>query len=268
MPELPEVETIKRELQNVIKGKKITQVVINSSKVIKGLTKGEFKEQLVGKTIESVLRRGKLLIIKLSSGKFLTIHLRMTGQLIYPGDGKKSRVSFELSSGKILDFNDQRLLGELKLVDDWKSLEFVKKLGPEPSDLTSKQFKQMLSKKKGKIKPLLMNQSFIAGVGNLYAAEALFRARIHPEKKANSLSDKQTESLLKNLKKVLKQATFHKGSSFDQYVQLSGEGGDYVQKYVKVYGRKGKPCPVCGGKIKRITVGGRGTYFCPKCQKK
>ncbi len=267
MPELPEVETIKQELGKAVIGNKIKQVIINNPRVIKGLTKSEFSKQLTGKTIKSVLRKGKLLIIKLSSNKFLTIHLRMTGQLIYPGNAEKSRVSFKFSNEKILDFNDQRLLGELKIVDNWKLLPFIKNLGPEPSDLTLQKFKQKLSKRKKKIKSLLMDQSFIAGVGNLYAAEALFRAKIHPEKKVNSLSDKEKQLLFKELKKVLKQATLHRGSSIDEYVQLSGQAGNYTLKH-KVYGRQGKPCLVCGTPIKRITVGGRGTYFCPKCQRK
>lgn len=267
MPELPEVETIKRELEKAVKGKKIVEVIISNSKVIKEPRKGEFVKGLEGKTIKSILRKGKLLILELSSGKSLTIHLKMTGQLVYSGDGERSRISFKLSNGKLLDFNDRRLLGELRLVDDWKSLKFVKELGPEPFDLTVPKFKQMLANKKTKIKPLIMDQKFISGVGNLYAVEVLFRAKIHPEKSAASLSDKQKEVLFKKIKEVLRKAISHKGSTLDQYVQLSGKPGGYV-KYHKVYNRKGSPCVVCRTPIKRITLGGRGTYFCPKCQRK
>jgi formamidopyrimidine-DNA glycosylase len=124
----------------------------------------------------------------------------------------------------------------------------------------------MLASKKTKIKPLLMDQAFISGVGNLYAAEVLFRSRIHPARSAQSLSDKEKEKLLKEIKATLTEAIKHKGSSIDQYVQLSGRQGDYV-KYHKVYGRQGKPCFVCKTQIKRISLGGRGTYFCPKCQR-
>jgi len=267
MPELPEVETIKRELEKAIKGKKITEVIVNNPKVIKQPKRSDFVKGLKGKTINSILRKGKLLILSLSSGKFLTIHLKMTGQLIYPGNVSQSRVSFKLSDGKILDFNDRRLLGELRLVDDWKSLKFIKQLGPEPFDLTMPQFKQMLAKRKAKIKCLLMDQSFISGIGNVYAAEALFRAKIHPEKPASSLSDKQKELLFKKIKTVLEEATHHKGSSVDDYVQLSGKAGEYVP-HLKVYGRESKPCLICNTSIKKITLGGRGTYFCPKCQRK
>lgn len=266
MPELPEVETIKQELKKAVLGKKITQVIINNPKAIKQPKRKDFIDNLKNVTIKSILRKGKLLILELSSGKFLTIHLKMTGQLIYPGNAEKSRISFKLSDGKILDFNDRRLLGELRLVNDWQSLKFIKELGPEPSDLTLDDFKHKLESKNTKIKPLLLDQTFISGVGNIYAVEALFKANIHPEKSASSLSDKEKELLFKELKNTLAEATYHKGSSVDQYVQLSGRPGKYV-KYHKVYNRKGKPCTVCKTPIKRISLGGRGTYFCPICQK-
>ena len=265
MPELPEVETIKRELEKTVLGKKITDVIINNPKVIKQRKSAEFAKELKNAIIKKILRKGKLLILELSSGKSLAVHLRMTGQLVYPGNLKTSRVSFKLSDGKSLDYNDRRLLGELRLVDDWRSLKFIKELGPEPFDMTAVQFKQMLSAKKTKIKPLLLDQAFISGVGNLYAAEVLFRARIHPERPALSLTDAEKEGLFKEIKDTLAEAIQHKGSSIDQYVQVSGERGGYV-KYHKVYGREGKPCLVCKAPVKRISLGGRGTYFCPKCQ--
>ncbi len=266
MPELPEVETIKRELQKAILGKKIIEVIINNPKVIKEPKKEDFVKGLKNFTIKDILRKGKLLILELLSGKSLVIHLKLTGQLVYPGNAKLSRVSFKLSDGKWLDFNDRRLLGELRIIDDWRSLKFIKELGPEPFDLTQEEFKKMLTGKKTKIKPLLMDQTFISGVGNLYAAEALFRAKIHPQRPATSFSDKEKEILFKEIKDTLNEATHYKGSSVDQYVQLSGAPGDYV-KYHKVYDREGKPCFVCKTPIKRIALGGRGTYFCPKCQK-
>jgi len=175
-------------------------------------------------------------------------------------------VSFHFSDGKALDFNDRRLFADLRLLDDWRNLKFIKGLGPEPFDLNVERFKEMLSKKKTKIKPLLMDQAFISGIGNLYAAEALFRARILPTRPAAGLSNKEKEILFKEIKDTLSEAIKYKGSSIDQYVQLSGAQGSYV-KYHKVYGREGKPCPVCKSPIKRIALGGRGTYFCQKCQK-
>lgn len=266
MPELPEVETIKRELEKSVLGKKIIGVAVNNPKVIKEPKKEEFVAGLKNALIKNILRKGKLLILELSSGKSLAIHLKMTGQLIYPGDGKKSRVSFKLSDGKALDFNDQRLFAELRLLDDWRTLKFVRELGPEPFDLSAEDFKNMLSRKKTKIKPLIMDQTFISGVGNLYAAEVLFRAKINPLRSASSLSQAEQGLLFKEIKNTLQEAIKHQGSSVDQYVQLSGSPGGYA-KYHKVYDRKGKPCLVCGAAIKRIALAGRGTYFCPKCQR-
>lgn len=266
MPELPEVETIKRELEKVVLGKKITEVIVHNPKVIREPSADKFKKGLSGVTIKNILRKAKLLILELSNGKSLAIHLKMTGQLVYPGSGQSTRVSFHLSDGKTLDFNDQRLFAELRLVDDWRGLKFIKALGPEPFDITDEQFKEMLSAKKTKIKPLIMDQTFISGIGNLYAAEALFRAKIHPQRAANSLSDKEKKLLFKEIKDTLCEAIEHKGSSVDQYVQLTGHPGGYA-KYHKVYDREGKPCLVCKTPIKRISLAGRGTYFCPKCQR-
>lgn len=265
MPELPEVETIKRELEKTVLGKKITEVCVHRAVVIRQPSAEKFKKGLTGAGIKNILRKAKVLILELSNGKSLVIHLKMTGQLVYPGNGKVSRVSFCLSDGKMLDFNDQRLFAELRLMDDWHPLKFIQELGPEPFDLTAQHFKEMLAKKKTKVKPLLLDQTFISGIGNLYAAEALFRAKINPERPAAGLSDKEKELLLKEIKETLSEAIKYKGSSVDQYVQLSGEPGDYA-RYHKVYGREGKPCLICKTPIKRIALGGRGTYFCPRCQ--
>jgi len=266
VPELPEVETIKRELEKAVLGKKIVDVIINNPKVIKEPKKEDFVKGLKNTAIKNIFRKGKLLVLELSSGKFLTVHLKMTGQLIYPGNAKNSRVSFSFSDGTFLDFNDQRLFAEMRLVSDWQSLQFIQRLGPEPFDLGYQRFKEMLSAKKTKIKPLLLDQAFIAGVGNIYASEALFRARIFPGRAALSLTDKEKELLLREINDTLKEAIKYKGSSVDQYVQLSGGPGDYA-KYHKVYDREHKPCFVCKTPIKRVSLGGRGTYFCPKCQK-
>lgn len=271
MPELPEVETIKRELEKAVLGKKIVDVIINNPKVIKEPKKQGFILGLKNAVIKNILRKGKLLILELSSGKFLTIHLKMTGQLIYPRQGgaspkKATRVSFKFSDGKLLDFNDNRLFGELRLMDNFQNLKFIQELGPEPFDLGIEDFKKMLAGKKTKIKLLLMDQKFISGIGNLYANEILFRARIHPERPASSLSDKEKELLFKEIKNTLNEAISHKGSSVDQYLQLSGKPGEYI-KYHKVYDREGEKCFKCNGIVKRITLGSRGTYFCPVCQK-
>jgi formamidopyrimidine-DNA glycosylase len=280
MPELPEVETIKRELDKTIVDKKIVDVVVYNPKVIKEPKKEKFIEELKNVKIKKIIRKGKLLILELSiEGKrksrltrFLTIHLRMTGQIIYPSTSlrtspqKSTRVSFKLSNGKIIDFNDSRLLGELRLIDNWQDLKFIKELGPEPFEINTKQFQEMLKNRKTKIKVLLLDQKFISGVGNLYAVEALFSAKIDPRRPANSLSNKETELLFREIKRILLLAIKHGGSSVEDYVKVSGKKGDYM-RFLKVYDRKGEKCYKCKGKIERISLGGRGTYFCPKCQK-
>ncbi|HDZ77168.1 MAG TPA: DNA-formamidopyrimidine glycosylase [Candidatus Omnitrophica bacterium] len=266
MPELPEVETIKRELNKDIIGKKIVDVVIKNPKVIKQITPAKFSSQIKNSSIKQIIRKGKILIFGLSTGKFLVIHLRMTGQLVFPGNKEKSRVSFVFSNKKILDFNDSRLLGELKLMDDWRNLKFIKELGPEPFEINETVFGKMLGAKKTKIKPLLLDQKFIAGIGNLYAAEVLFRSRVYPERPASSLSSKEKKLLFKEIKDTLREAIKCGGSSIDQYVRLSGKRGNYAAHH-KVYNRKDKPCFVCKTPVKRMVQGGRGTYFCPKCQK-
>jgi len=266
MPELPEVETIKRDLEKSVLGKKITGVCVHHPAVIRQPGVDKFKKELTGAAFKNILRRAKVLILELSNGKSLVVHLKMTGQLVYPGDGKKSRVSLRLGDGKILDFNDQRMFGELRLMDDWRSLKFIQGLGPEPFDISPEKFKEMLSSKKSKIKPLLMDQTFISGIGNLYASEVLFRAGVHPGRSASSLGDREKDLLFKEIKDVLNEAIRCGGSSVDDYVRLSGGKGDYVRHH-KVYGRQGQPCPVCKTPIKKITLGGRGTYFCLRCQK-
>jgi len=278
MPELPEVQTIKSDLEKSVCGAKIVRVLINNPKVIRQPSPAVFKKSLEGLSIKRMLRRGKLLILELSNGKFLTVHFKMTGQLVLrttavknklsdtgPSVKTDSRVVFYLSGGRILDFNDQRLFGELRLIDDWRKLAFIQKLGPEPFDLTYSDFKDMLLKRKTEIKPLLMEQSFIAGIGNIYAAEILFHAGINPRRSAQSLTKEEQAALYKQIQAVLKSAIKHGGSSVDDYVRVSGKDGDYG-RFHQVYGREGKPCFVCSKPVERIAQGGRGTYFCPKCQ--
>ena len=278
MPELPEVETIKNDLCKTVCGQRIVRVLVHNPKVIRQPALAIFKKSIAGASIKRIFRRGKLLILELSNGKFLTVHFKMTGQLVLrqslPGAkqllaaaaGKNiCRVTFCLSSGMILDFNDQRLFGELRLIDDWQKLKFIQSLGPEPFDLTFADFQDMLFKRKTAIKPLLLDQKFISGIGNIYAAEILFRAKINPQSSAQSLVNKKQLLLYKEMQKVLKSAIKHGGSSVDDYVRVSGKNGDYA-RFHQVYGRQGKPCFVCAGLIVRIAQGGRGTYFCPRCQ--
>lgn len=269
MPELPEVETIRRDLERDIQGKKIKDVEILNPRVIKEPSPAEFKQRLKEAVLVDFLRRAKVLAMRLSTGDFLVVHLRMTGQLIYSAKKEeKARVIFVLSDGYYLNFNDQRLFAELRLVRDWQKLKFVRELGIEPLDKewTVEKFKEMLQGKKTRIKPLLMEQTFIAGIGNLYAQEALFLAGILPGRPANKLNGGEIEKLHGSIQQVLQEGIQCRGSSVDDYVNGRGEQGAY-QLRLKVYDRAGISCVVCRQKIQKVRMGGRGTCFCPQCQK-
>jgi len=266
MPELPEVVTIKKDLEENILVKKITGLEINRPEVIKEPAPAKFKKEIVGKRIKKIVRKGKLLSLKLNRNKFLIIHLRINGWLKYGGKEEKARLAFKLSNGKFLNYMDSRLLGHLRLRREYKNLNFVKRLGPEIFDLTANQFKKMAKEKKGNIKALIMNQNFLAGLGNIYAQESLFLAKIDPRRKANTLKDKEINKLYHKLKDVLNQAIKYKGSSVDAYRKLDGKSGG-MEKKLRVYGKKGKPCPICKEPLKKTIIAGRGTCFCPRCQK-
>ncbi|MCF7908411.1 MAG: DNA-formamidopyrimidine glycosylase [Candidatus Omnitrophica bacterium] len=266
MPELPEVETIKKDLTKTILNKTIVAVKVRKKSVIKEPTPAKFKKGIVGESVKKIIRRGKLLIIEFRKDKFLVIHLRIAGWLIYGPEQEKARVSFKLSDGKFLNYMDQRVLGQLKLLKDWRELPFIKSLGPEPFVLSSEQFQEIFRKKKTKIKSLLLDQTVIAGIGNIYAQEALFLAKIDPQRSASSLKAKEVKVLGEKIISVLKEGIKYKGSSVDSYRDLSGDKGG-MEKRLKVYGRKGQPCLVCKTPIKKICLAGRGTCFCSKCQK-
>lgn len=266
MPELPEVETIKQQLKRQLLNKKIKEVIIKDKRLIKGLSAAKFKSQVQGKTIRDVLRRGKVLIIKLEKQLYLIIHLRISGWLLLSKKEEKfSRVIFKLSDKKLLNFCDQRVLGEIKLIDDWQKLPIIKAMGPEPLGLTKAQFIKLFETKKTKIKPLLMDQAFLAGIGNVYAQEAVFCAGIHPEKNADKINKEKLAKVYSCLIAILKKSITKRGSSVDTYKQINGKKGEFVP-LLKVYQRQGQKCARCKAIIKRKTIGGRGTYFCPHCQ--
>lgn len=271
MPELPEVETIRRGLIKKTKGKKISKVEIRLSKIVNFLDK-HFKEKTQGAKVENIRRRAKLLIIELSNKYSILVHLKLTGQLIFNGPIEKhSHVVFYFSDKSRLVFNDLRQFGYLKIMKNEEVKEFsvIKDFGPEPlaKSFTLKKFKDLLSRrKKAKIKPLLMDQNFIAGIGNIYAQEACFYAKILPTRTASSLSGKEIEELYKAIKKVLLGGIKYRGTSVDAYVDSTGKKGEY-EKRLKVYGRQKKPCFKCKTEIKTMKLGSRGTAFCPKCQK-
>lgn len=266
MPELPEVEVIKRELERKILNKKIVEIKINKKNVIKEPAFQNFKKGLTGEAAKRIYRRAKVLIIEFKKDKFLVIHLRISGWFLYGEEQESARVIFKFSNGKFLNYMDQRLLGELRLRKDYQDLEFIKNLGPEPFDISLEEFKEILKAKKTKIKFLLMEQSVISGIGNIYAQEALFSAGIDPRRPANDLRRDEIKLLYEKIIFILKEAIKYKGSSVDSYRDLEGNKGGMEEK-LKVYGRKDKPCFVCKKPIKKIVLGGRGTCFCPYCQR-
>ena len=268
MPELPEVETIKNELSPRVIGLRFSEVTILDSKPIKRPVVEEFPRKLTGQTITGLERRGKYLIFRLSSGKALVIHLKMTGSLLL--DPKQTdryaRVIFHFHDSTQLVFNDRRRLGAIWLAED--ELASIHKLGPEPlgPSFTAKALAQWLHKRQAPIKAILLDQGFIAGIGNMYADEALFAAKIHPMRPANSLSRGEITSLHRAIIDVLKSAIRSKGASIDTYVRPTGQLGTAHNNF-RVAHRGGRPCPICGTSIQRLAIRNRGSYFCPKCQK-
>jgi len=275
MPELPEVETISRQLKKDIVGKKIVGTKINFKKPIGKISVADFKKLTEGSEIKNVGRRAKLVLIHLSNGQTLIVHLKMTGRLLFVENevspNKHTHIIFNFSDGGKLFFEDWRKFGYVKIIptkslDDFFTCE---KYGPEPLDkkFTAKVLKELLAKKsKKKIKPLLMDQAFIAGIGNIYAAEACFCAKISPERPAGMIKAGEVKKLHDCIIKILKLAISKHGSSVEAYVDSEGKKGGFVP-FLKVYDRVGEKCFRCGGKIKEIRLGGRSTSFCPKCQK-
>ncbi len=265
MPELPEVETIRRELTEQISGKTIAGVCVADQRLIKEPDAASFKKGLRGSRIRSLARRGKALIFELDTGKFLVVHLRIAGWLILGRRQKKARLAIALSDGTWLNYMDQRALGEVRLVADYLSLPFFATLGPEALCLGREEFCRRLSGRKTCIKNLLLNQKFIAGIGNIYAQEALFLAGIRPQRQALSLKAREAASLHAKLRGVLKEAIRHKGSSVDVYRSTDNRKGS-MQARLRVYGKKNQDCPVCRKPLSWVVLGGRGTCYCPRCQ--
>lgn len=269
MPELPEVETIRRQLNRKIKGKKIKKVEVFLSRFVK-YPLDKFKKIVQGSRIKDISRRAKLIIIELDNGYCLIIHLKLTGQLIYNGEkNKHTHLIYHFDKNKLVH-NDLRRFGFVKVVPKKELDKFLEKegFGPEPLEkkFTLKVFKELLKKKKGKIKQVLMDQKFIAGIGNLYSDEILFYAKVLPLRKISSLKEDEIKRIFKGIKKILPLAVKKRGSSPDTYLDAVGKKGNYLP-LVKVYQRENKPCFVCKTKIKRLKMGGRSAHYCPKCQK-
>jgi formamidopyrimidine-DNA glycosylase len=267
MPELPEVETIKNELARWVVGQSFAGVTISDTRVVCGCSAEQVRHRLIGQKVDKLERRGKYLIFHLSNGNAMIIHLRMTGSLLIDTgeDDLHVRAAFRLSNGHRFIFSDRRRLGKMWLVDDADVV--VCKLGPEPlgKSFTPDVLRQRLSRHHIAMKAALLDQCIVAGIGNMYADEALFAARIHPLTKTDELSARQVQTLHNSIRRILQAAIGNKGASVDTYVRPEGELGTAHFGF-KVAHRGGELCPVCGGTIERIVVQNRGTYFCPRCQ--
>lgn len=276
MPELPEVETIRRDLERRIVGRRITAVRIppDSGKpvpVLKGIDEASFREGVVGTRIEAMERRGKYLAVQLDTGPYIVVHLRMTGSLLHRASDAAAdrflRAVLVLDDGTELRFTDIRKFGGLWLIDD-VSEAVATALGPEPlsEGFTVAVLADALKGRKTPVKSVLLDQSRIAGIGNIYADEACFAAGIDPRRLAGLLKRPQIARLHKAVRDVLLFGVESRGASFRDYQDVEGESGS-MQMHVKVFRRNGKPCYECGSTIERVRLGGRSTHFCPKCQK-
>lgn len=289
MPELPEVETVRRGLSKLIIGQKIIDVQFDWPKGFPNST-GDVKNFLIGAKILSVKRRAKVLIIDLDSKYSLVVHLKMTGQLVYrsndsktrygaghPNDSligklpdKSTRVTIGFKDSKLF-FNDQRKFGWMRLLPtiEVPNIDFFKKVGPEPLEDVFKfpQFKiRLLKRKNSNIKSVILDQTVIAGVGNIYADESLFAAKIHPKTIVGDISEAKLRKLYTELRRIMKLSIELGGSTDRNYVDAEGKKGSYL-KFALVFRRDGQPCVKCGTIIQKLKVAGRGTHVCPSCQK-
>jgi formamidopyrimidine-DNA glycosylase len=271
MPELPEVETIRRSLEPKLLQRTIVGGEIAVPKMILYQTPVDFLARVTGQKIVGLNRRGKYLLIQLSGGLILAIHLRMTGQLTVAraDSALENAVYFRLhlDNGHELRFRDQRKFGKLFLFPEESPPAPLIRLGPEPlsREFSINILQKRLAGRKLAVKKALLNQDIIAGLGNIYTDEALFLAGIHPARPVDSLTEKEFESLYKAIQQVLSEGIQQRGTTKRDYRDGEGNPGSY-QEYLRVYGRKGLPCPKCRNMIVRMNFGGRGTHFCPFCQ--
>jgi formamidopyrimidine-DNA glycosylase len=274
MPELPEVETIVRSLGPAVRGRIIDRVELIFKPLLRRAAKGGLST-LRGTRIAGVRRRGKMILIECEGGPTLVFHLKMTGQMVLFPKGaeapdKHTRLVMKFRDrGPDLRFRDVRKFGFLLCVSGSPESRCAELscLGPEPLTLAREDFGRIVRARKGRIKSLLLDQTAVAGIGNIYADEILFDARIHPQTTAAALSESEADRLWESTRKILNLAIEAKGSSLSDYVDAEGKPGSF-QFFHKVYDREGQPCVLCGHPIKRIVVGGRGTYFCARCQRK
>ena len=273
MPELPEVETVRRGLEKLILGKKISNIEIRYPKMIK-TDLNQFQKELPGQVIQSMGRRGKHLLFNLRD-KVLISHLRMEGKYFYYPDEiperKHAHILVHFEDGTTLVYEDVRKFGTMELLapELLDSYFISKKLGPEPTDqdFDLGRFKLALKKSKKPIKSHLLDQTLVAGLGNIYVDEVLWRAKVHPSRHSNSLTAQEARKAHDETIKVLGQAVEKGGSTIRSYTNAFGEDGT-MQEFHQVYDKAGQACSRCGSTIEKIQLGGRGTYFCPKCQRR
>lgn len=295
MPELPEVETTVRDLRPQLIGRTIQRARVTWERTVAAPNAKQFTREIVGYKIVDINRRGKYLVFSLGrtpkdggrttgdgqglrehsatyqieNRKFLLVHLRMTGQFGFHAPrvkrDKHQHVHLLLDDGRELRFHDFRKFGRWWLVDNPEHV--VGKLGPEPLEMSKREFLKRLRERRGHIKPLLLNQTFVAGVGNIYADESLWYAKIHPLRDATTLTDKEAGDLYNAIRRVFRKAIGVGGTSFDAtYKRINGQSGEF-QEDLRVVGRAGEPCYRCGAPIVKTVVGQRGTYYCPNCQR-
>src|SRR5680860_1122425 len=288
MPELPKVETIRRGLQELIVGKMIEIVSFDTAKSFPN-NRSDVNQFLVNAKIKSIRRRAKVLLIDLSTNYTLVIHLKMTGQLVFvnnmarfgaghPNDSligvlpdKSTRVTFDLADGSHLYFNDQRKFGWVRLIPtaEVPNINFMKKVGPEPleADFTASEFTERFKRRsKTTIKAALLDQTVVAGIGNIYADESLWGAKINPKRLVNTITNAEFKRLYKEVRLVMNLSIEKGGSTNRNYVNAEGKKGSYMD-FARVFKREGLSCPRCGTEIIKIRVAGRGTHICPKEQK-
>lgn len=288
MPELPEVETVRRGLSDLIIGRNVAKVVHNTPKSFPNATH-DVEEFLIGAAVTGVRRRAKVLLIDLSTDYTLVIHLKMTGQMVFrgadavfgaghPSDSligelpdRSTRVTLEFTDGSKLYFNDQRKFGWMKLMPtiEVPNIDFMKKVGPEPleAEFTAEEFAERFKRRaKSPIKAALLDQTVVAGVGNIYADESLWGAKIHPQTLVKDVSTAQFHRLYSELRKVMNLAIEKGGSTDKNYVNAEGKKGSYMD-FARVFRREGQECPRCGTAIIKFRAAGRGTHICPHCQK-
>lgn len=288
MPELPEVETVRRGLENLIVGHVIATVEHDTPKSFPNAPE-DVSKFVVGAGITGVQRRAKVLMINLSTEYTLVIHLKMTGQLVYRGEqvfgaghpndsligelpDRSTRVTFTFKDGSRLFFNDQRKFGWVKLFPtiEVPNIDFMQKVGPEPlsEEFTAEEFIARLQRRKNSIiKAALLDQTVVAGIGNIYADESLFAARIHPETRVRDVPEERLRHLFHDIRDVLALSIEKGGSTDRNYVNAEGKRGGYID-FAKVFRKEGSPCQRCGHEIIKIRAAGRGTHLCPICQQK